>query len=291
MHITLNNGVRMPAIGFGTAAIHQWQYDGDEVYAAVACALEAGYRALDTAAVYGNERSVGAAVRASGIPREELFVTTKVWNHDQGYDATLRAVEASERRLDIGVIDLLLIHWPNPAKTADTWRAFERLLDEKRVRAVGVSNFRPQDIAQLAERSSLVPACNQIELHPYLQQRALRALCAEKDIVVVSWSPLGTGSWSGVPVAEKPLGDPAIAAIAEAHGVSTAQVILRWNLDHGLVPIPKSETPAHIRANLALDFALSPEQRATIDGLDRDKRYGYHPDDGVKNNLGLQVPA
>lgn len=281
-----------PAIGFGTGAIDGWQADTDTVSETVQTALDAGYRLIDTAAIYGNERSVGRGLRASGVPRDELLVTTKVWNSDQGYDECLRAFDASQERLGLERVDLYLIHWPNPSKTLDTWRAMERLLDEGRVGAIGVSNFRVSDLEQLAEAANVPPACNQIELHPYWQQPELVDECAERGVQVVCWSPLGTGAWSGVESAAKPLADEVVGEIAAAHGVGAAQVILRWNLQHGRVPIPKSETPSNIRANIAIqDFELSEEQMSDLDqlGQTKQRRLGSHPDD-QSEMAGLTVP-
>ncbi|HBP22908.1 MAG TPA: aldo/keto reductase [Planctomycetes bacterium] len=281
-----------PAIGFGTGAIDGWQSDSDKVSETVQVAIEAGYRLIDTAAVYGNERSVGRGLRESGVARDELLVTSKLWNSDQGYDECLRAFDASQERLALERIDLYLIHWPNPDKTLDTWRAMERLVDEGRVGAIGVSNFRISDLEQLAEAANVPPVCNQIELHPYWQQPELRAECAERGVQVVSWSPLGTGAWSGVESGDKPLADPVVAEIAAAHGVGAAQVILRWNLQHGLIPIPKSETPANIRANIAIqEFELSEEQMSALDQLGQTKRRRLGGDPNDQSGMaGLSVP-
>lgn len=281
-----------PAIGFGTGAIDGWQADTDKVSETVQLAIEAGYRMIDTAAVYGNERSVGRGLRASGVPRDELLVATKLWNSDQGYDECLRAFEASQERLGLERIDLYLIHWPNPQKTLDTWRAMERLVDEGRVGAIGVSNFRLSDLDQLAEAANVPPVCNQIELHPYWQQPELVAECAERGVQVVCWSPLGTGSWSGVESAAKPLFDPLVGELADKHQVGPAQVILRWNLQHGRVPIPKSETPKNLRANLEVqDFELSEADMAALDRLGETKRrrLGSDPAD-LSEMEGLSVP-
>ncbi|MFJ5234227.1 aldo/keto reductase [Kitasatospora sp. NPDC088391] len=265
--VTLNNGVTMPRLGFGV-----FQVPDEETTAAVAAALAAGYRSIDTAAVYGNERGVGRALAESGVAREDLFVTTKVWNADQGYDATLRAFDASLDKLGLDRVDLYLIHWPAPAldRYADSWRALERLAAEGRVRAAGVSNFRPAHLTRLIERGGLVPAVNQVELHPGLQQAELRAFHAAHGIATEAWSPLAQGAV---------LADPAVVAIAERTGKSPAQVVLRWHLQLGNVVIPKSVTPARIRQNLdVFDFALTADDLAAIAASDRGLRTGPDPD-------------
>ncbi|MEU2548724.1 aldo/keto reductase [Streptomyces roseolus] len=266
--VKLNNGVEIPQLGFGV-----FQVADDATTAAVTAALEAGYRSIDTAAVYGNEAGVGRALAASGIPREELFVTTKLWNADQGYDATLRAFDAGLATLGLDYVDLYLIHWPTPARDLyrDSWRALERLAEEGRIRAAGVSNFQPAHLRRLLDDATLTPAVNQIELHPALQQSELRAFHGEHGIATEAWSPLAQGAV---------LDDPAIAAIAAAHGKSPAQVVIRWHLQLGNVVIPKSVTPARIRANAdVFDFVLSDEEMAAIAGLDRGLRTGPHPDE------------
>ncbi|GAA2091306.1 aldo/keto reductase [Kitasatospora saccharophila] len=266
-NVTLNNGVEMPQLGFGV-----FQVPDEETTAAVAAALEAGYRSVDTAAVYGNERGVGKALAASGLPREELFVTTKLWNADQGHDATLRAFDASLDRLGLEYVDLYLIHWPTPARDlyAESWKAIERLAAEGRIRAAGVSNFQPAHLTRLIEAGGLVPAVNQVELHPGLQQAELRAFHAAHGIATEAWSPLAQGAV---------LDDPAITAIAERTGKSPAQVVLRWHLQLGNLVIPKSVTPARIRQNLdVFDFALTDEDTAAIAATDRGLRTGPDPD-------------
>ncbi|MFF4345203.1 aldo/keto reductase [Kitasatospora sp. NPDC001540] len=266
-NVTLNNGVRMPQLGFGV-----FQVPDEETTAAVAAALEAGYRSVDTAAVYGNERGVGKALAASGLPREELFVTTKLWNADQGHDATLRAFDASLDKLGLEYVDLYLIHWPTPARDlyAESWKAIERLAAEGRIRAAGVSNFQPAHLTRLIEAGGLVPAVNQVELHPGLQQAELRAFHAAHGIVTEAWSPLAQGAV---------LDDPAVTAIAARTGKSPAQVVLRWHLQLGNVVIPKSVTPARIRQNLdVFDFALTEDDLAAIAASDRGLRTGPDPD-------------
>lgn len=266
--LTLNNGVEIPRLGFGV-----FQVPDDRTAAAVTTALQAGYRSIDTAAIYGNEAGVGRALAASGLPREELFVTTKLWNADQGYDSTLRAFDAGLAKLGLDHVDLYLIHWPAPARDLylDSWRAIERLAAEGRIRAAGVSNFQPAHLERLLDSSSLVPAVNQIELHPGLQQAELRAFHAEHGIATEAWSPLAQGAV---------LDDPAITAIAARTGKSPAQVVLRWHLQLGNIVIPKSVTPARIRQNLdVFDFRLTDEEMASIAATDRDLRTGPHPDE------------
>ncbi|MFE3152539.1 aldo/keto reductase [Streptomyces sp. NPDC059218] len=265
--ITLNNGVEIPQLGFGV-----FQVPDDQTTAAVSSALEAGYRSIDTAAIYGNETGVGRALAASGIAREELFVTTKLWNADQGYDATLRAFDTSLTKLGLDHLDLYLIHWPAPARDLyrESWKAIEKLVAEGRVRAAGVSNFQPAHLDRLIAGSELVPVVNQIELHPGLQQSELRAFHAQHGIATEAWSPLAQGAV---------LKDEAITTIAARHGKSPAQVVLRWHLQLGNIVIPKSVTPARIRENLdVFDFTLTNDEMATIATLDRDLRTGPHPD-------------
>ncbi|MFD3513326.1 aldo/keto reductase [Streptomyces sp. NPDC058657] len=265
--VTLNNGVTMPQLGFGV-----FQVPDQDTTAAVLAALHAGYRSIDTAAVYGNERGVGRALAESGIARDELFVTTKLWNADQGYDAALAAFDASLDKLGLDHVDLYLIHWPAPASNryTDTWRALEKLLADGRTRAIGVSNFQPAHLERLLSGASVVPAVNQIELHPGLQQRELREFHARHGIVTEAWSPLAQGAV---------LKDEAITAVAAAHGKSPAQVVLRWHLQTGNVVIPKSVTEARIRENLdVFGFVLSEREVDAIGALDRGMRTGPDPD-------------
>ncbi|PYC69081.1 oxidoreductase [Streptomyces tateyamensis] len=265
--ITLNNGVEIPQLGFGV-----WQISDHQAPAVVGQALRAGYRSIDTASIYGNEAGVGRAVAESGLAREEVFVATKLWNANQGYDTTLRAFDASLARLGLDHVDLYLIHWPAPARNRyqDTWRAIERLTGEGRIRAAGVSNFQPAHLQRLLDTSDLVPAVNQIELHPGLQQNEVRAFHAKHGIATEAWSPLAQGAV---------LADPVITAIAGRTGKSPAQVVLRWHLEIGAIAIPKSATPARIRENLdILDFQLTDEDLTAIAGLDRNLRTGPHPD-------------
>jgi diketogulonate reductase-like aldo/keto reductase len=265
--ITLNNGVEMPQLGFGV-----WQVPDDEAERAVTTALEAGYRSIDTAAIYGNEEGTGKAITASGIARQDLFVTTKLWNSDQGYDATLRAFDASLEKLGLEYIDLYLIHWPLPSrgKYIDTYRAFEKLYADGRAKAIGVSNFLPEHLEKLIDATSVIPAVNQIELHPHLQQDAARAYHAEQGIATEDWSPLGSGR--GL------LEVPAIVAIAQKHGRTPAQIVLRWHLQLGNIVIPKSVTPSRIKENIdVFDFSLDAEDIAAITALNEDRRLGPDP--------------
>lgn len=266
---TLHNGVKMPWLGLGV-----WQVpDGQVVEDAVVSALQTGYRSIDTAAIYRNEAGVGRALAASGVGRDEVFVTTKVWNTDQGYDTTLRAFEASMDKLGLEVLDLYLIHWPLPGesdKFKETYRALEQLYNDGRVRAIGVSNFHIQHLEELLSACKVKPMVNQVELHPLLSQRNLRAYCAEQGIQIEAWSPLMQGA----------LDNEVLSAIAAAHGKSPAQVVLRWHLQNGIVAIPKSVRASRIAENADIfDFALSDADMQQIDGLNADKRFGRSPDD------------
>ncbi len=265
--LTLNNGVRMDQIGFGT-----YKVPAPDAADVVTLALGAGYRHVDTAALYGNEEGVGKALRdftaATNVARDEIFITSKVWNTDQGYDSTLQAFDASMSRLGLDVLDLYLIHWPCPERGlfVDTYRAMEELYRSGRVRAIGVSNFQPNHLLQLMEATDVVPAVNQVELHPWLQQRELNALHEEHDIRTVAWSPLGRGAV---------LKDPVITSIAAEHGVSPARVILRWQVEQGNIAIPKASSAERIAENLdVFSFELTPEQSSAIAGLDRNQRSG-----------------
>jgi diketogulonate reductase-like aldo/keto reductase len=266
--VKLNNGVEMPQLGFGV-----FQVPDDETTAAVTTALETGYRSIDTAMVYGNEGGVAKALASSGIAREELFITTKLWNADQGYDETLAAFDRSLGLLGLDYLDLYLIHWPAPelGKYADSWRALEKLSADGVVRAIGVSNFQPAHLEQLAANSSVVPAVNQVELHPYLQQTEVRAYGNEHGIATEAWSPLAKGG--------SLLSEAAVTALAAKYDRSPAQVVLRWHLQLGNIVIPKSVTPARVRENFAVfDFSLTTEDLASLDGLDRGERTGPDPD-------------
>ncbi|MFF5563705.1 aldo/keto reductase [Streptomyces sp. NPDC012623] len=268
-HLTLNNGTTMPQLGFGV-----WQVPDDEATKAVATALEAGYRSIDTAAIYGNEEGTGKGITESGIAREDLFVTTKLWNGDQGYDSTLRAFDVSLEKLGLDYVDLYLIHWPKPAADTyvDTYKAFEKILADGRAKAIGVSNFLPEHLERLIGETSVVPAVNQIELHPQLQQAESRAAHAEHGIVTEAWSPLGQGK--GL------LEVPTVVAIARKHGRTPAQVVLRWHLQLGNVVIPKSVTPSRIQENIdVFGFELDADDLAAFTALDEGRRIGSHPAD------------
>jgi diketogulonate reductase-like aldo/keto reductase len=264
--IALHDGVEIPQLGFGT-----WQITGSETQPRVEEALAVGYRHLDTAAAYGNEAGVGAAIAASGVAREDLFVTTKLWNSEQGYDSTLRAFEQSIERLGTGHVDLYLIHWPLPSRDLflDTWRAFERIKADGGASSIGVSNFRTEDLERIEREAEQRPTVNQVELHPRLQQAELRAWHADHDVATEAWSPLAQGEL---------LEDGTIATIAAHYDRTPAQVILRWHLQLGNVVIPKSATPERIRQNFELfDFALSEDDMAAIERLDGGERTGPDP--------------
>ncbi|MET8853332.1 aldo/keto reductase [Amycolatopsis sp. NPDC004625] len=266
--IELNNGVRMPQLGYGV-----FQVPDDETAAALKAALEAGYRSIDTAAVYGNEKGVGQAIAESGIARDDLFVTTKLWNSAQGYDSTLKAFDESLAKLGLEQLDLYLIHWPTPKrdKFLDTWKAFEKLYADGRVRAIGVSNFQPAHLERLMDAASVVPAVNQVELHPYLQQAELREFDTKNGIATEAWSPLAKGG--------SLLGDPVVADLAVKHSRTPAQIVLRWHLQLGNVVIPKSVTPSRIEENFDLfGFTLTEEELDSLTPLDRGERTGPDPD-------------
>lgn len=265
--VVLNNGIEMPQLGFGV-----WRVPPEQTHEAVSTALKVGYRHIDTAKLYGNERAVGEAIADSGLERDAVFVTSKVWNDDHGYDATLRAFDASMDRLGFDVLDLYLIHWPRPAAgtAADTWRAMERLYRDGRIRAIGVSNFSPADLRTLMDTAEVTPAVNQVELHPYLQQRETRRTDAELEVATEAWSPLAKGG--------ELLSDEVVTAIADKHGKSPAQVVLRWHLQTGVIAIPKSVTPSRIEENIDLfDFELDAADLAAIESLDRNGRTGPDP--------------
>ncbi|MGH4020208.1 MAG: aldo/keto reductase [Pseudonocardiaceae bacterium] len=265
--ITLNNGAQIPQLGFGV-----FQIPPGETARAVGTALDAGYRSIDTAAAYGNEPGVGDAIAASGLRRDELFVTTKLWNTDHGYEATLRAFDGSIGRLKLDYVDLYLIHWPQPRvdRYVETWQAFEKLAADGRVRAIGVSNFKAPHLLRLFEESGSVPAVNQIELHPNLPQADMRAFHAEHGIATEAWSPLAQG---GV------LEHESVVELAEKYGKAPAQVILRWHLQLGNIVIPKSVTPERIRSNIdVFDFELADDDIAVIAELETGQRIGPDPD-------------
>jgi 2,5-diketo-D-gluconate reductase A len=266
-NVSLSDGVEIPQLGYGV-----FQIPPDETQRAVEAALEAGYRHIDTAAAYRNERGVAAGIAASGVPRGEIFITTKLWNSEQGFDSTLAAFDKSIERLDVDHVDLYLIHWPIPARDLylDTWRAFERIHAEGGARSIGVSNFRIADLERLLKEAETMPTINQIELHPLLQQAELRAWHADHGVVTEAWSPLAQG---------EVLEDETLMTIAAHHERSVAQVILRWHLQLGNVVIPKSVTPERIRANLDLfDFELSEDDLAAIARLESGHRTGPDPE-------------
>jgi diketogulonate reductase-like aldo/keto reductase len=269
-NVTLSNGIVMPQLGLG---VYKAQ-NGEEVENAIHRALETGYRAIDTAMIYGNEESVGRAIRESGIDRSELFITTKLWNDDQGYESTLQAFEASMQRLGLDYLDLYLIHWPMPkvGRFAETWRAFEKLYTDGRIRAIGVSNFSPAHLEELARTATITPMVNQVELHPFLTQKALREYCQAHDIRVESWSPIMRGG--------DVLTNQTITSIAQNYSKTPAQVVLRWHIQHNLIVIPKSVHEERIRENFEIfDFELNSEEMAAIDSLDRGERVGPDPDE------------
>lgn len=265
-NLTLHDGVEMPQLGFGV-----FQIPPEDTQEKVEEALAVGYRHIDTAAAYRNEVGVGAAIAATGVRREDVFVTTKLWNSEQGYDSALRAFEKSLERLGTGHVDLYLIHWPQPGRDLflETWRAFERIREEGGARSIGVSNFRVEDLERLEREAEVLPSVNQVELHPRLQQAELRAWHAEHGIATEAWSPLAKGEL---------LEDGTIETVAAHHDKTPAQAILRWHLQLGNVVIPKSATPERIRENFELfDFTLSEDDMATIERLDAGERTGPDP--------------
>lgn len=263
--LALANGTLMPRLGFGT-----YKSLPGEVEDAVAEALRAGYRSIDTASLYGNEAAVGEVLRASEVERDDLFVTTKLWNDDQGFDETRGALAASLARMGLGHVDLYLVHWPRRATMEPTWRAMESLLEEGLTRAIGVSNFLPHHLDALLQVAEVAPAVDQVEFHPWLQQPGLQAYLAEHDITLEAWAPLMKGHLDE---------EPALHAIGKRHGVSAAQVTLRWILQQGHVAIPKSVHAERIRENAdVFGFELSDEEIVEIDALDRGFRFGPDPD-------------
>jgi diketogulonate reductase-like aldo/keto reductase len=287
--LTLNNGVELPALGLGV-----FQTPAEETRAAVGAALSAGYRQIDTAAAYGNERQVGEAVHSSGLDRNEVFLETKIWISDYGYDKTLHGFEKSARKLGVDQIDLLLLHQALPSDfeaTLGAYRALETLLGDGKVRAIGVSNFMVEHLTTLLDRATVVPAVNQIEVHPYFQQREVQALGAEHGILTQAWSPLGGITFYRDGHHSSTLEDPVIGDIAKAHDKTPAQVMLRWHLQQGRSVIPKSTKPHRIAENIdVFDFELSAEQLAAIDALDTGRRGGPEPEMITVENFGRSIP-
>lgn len=267
MNKQLKNKVQMPQVGLGVYKMK----DSKETVTAILTAFEAGYRAIDTASYYFNEKEVGEAIKATQVPREELFVTTKVWNDDQGYDETLRSFEKSLNLLGLDYIDLYLTHWPVQGKFIDTYRAIERLYEEKLIRIPGVSNHHEKHLLELEKEINARPMVNQIECHPYLQQDALIHFCKERDIAVTAWAPLGRG---------KIIQDDTIKALANKHNKTPAQIILRWHLERDIIIIPKSVTPSRIKENFDLfNFSLSKEDMEKISELEQNGRTGANSED------------
>lgn len=264
---TLHNGVEMPWFGLG---VYKAQ-EGQEVIESVRAALNNGYRSIDTAAIYQNEEGVGQGIRESGVPREEIFVTTKVWNTDQGYEQTLAAFETSLAKLGLDYIDLYLIHWPGKEKYKETWRALETLYQQGKVRAIGVSNFQVHHLQDIISTANVVPMVNQVEYHPHLAQTELRAFCQEHNIQLEAWSPLKQGQL---------LTEPTIVTLAKKYNKTTAQIILRWDIQNQVVTIPKSIKEERIISNAAIfDFELSNEDMEQIDALNKNERVGPNPDE------------
>jgi diketogulonate reductase-like aldo/keto reductase len=286
--ITLSNGVEMPALGLGV-----FQTPPDVTTASVEEALRVGYRHIDTAAAYGNEREVGDGIRRSGLARDEVFIETKLWISDYGSDSALHAFDKSAGKLGVDRLDLLLLHQPLPSafeRTLDAYRALEKLLADGRVRAIGVSNFMPEHLERLLAETSAVPVVNQIELHPYFQQTALQRLHVQHGILTQAWSPIG-GITSYRGGEKRTFDDPVLLEIAGQHGKSAAQVMLRWHLQEGRSAIPKSVKPARIAENFdVFDFELTTEQLAAIDALDTGVRGGPEPADITLEDYGIAIP-
>jgi diketogulonate reductase-like aldo/keto reductase len=286
--ITLNNGVAMPVIGLGV-----FQTPPDETTDAVASALEAGYRHIDTAAVYGNEREVGEGIRRSGVPRDEIFIETKIWISDYGYEETLHAFDKSAGKLGVEQIDLLILHQALPGefeKTVGAYKALEKLLGDGKVRAIGVSNFMVEHLGDLLAQTEVVPAVNQIELHPYFQQGEVHAFDTEHGIVTQAWSPIG-GITSYRDSAKRSFDEPVILAIGEKYGKTAAQVMLRWHIQKGVQVIPKSTKPERIAENFdVFDFELTADELTEIDALDTGVRGGPEPEAVTLESFGREIP-
>lgn len=263
--VTLSNGVEMPWVGLGT-----WD-QGEAAYNATLAAINAGYRSIDTGSFYQNEEDLGRAIADCGVPRDEIFVTTKVWNSEQGYDAALRSFDVSAQKLGLDVVDLYLVHWPVKGKSADTWRALEKLYADGRVRSIGVSNFEIHHLEQLEETSNVKPMVNQVELHPLKSTKDLISYCDSKGIRVEAWAPMAQN---------KIFDNPELKEIADSLGRSISQVVLRWHLQNGVVVIPKSSNPSRIKENIdVFDFSLDASTMQRIDALNEDLRLlGFEPD-------------
>lgn len=263
----LNNGIEIPSLGFGVFKVKE----GDEVFRSVLEALEAGYRLIDTAAIYGNEEGVGRAIKASGLKREEIFLTTKLWNTDQGYDSVFEAFETSLKKLDTDYVDLYLIHWPGKDKFVESYKALEKLYSDKKVRAIGVCNFHIHHLEELIAETEIVPAMNQIELHPLMNQRDILDFCKDKGIQVEAWGPLMQGKGD--------LEAELFVSLGNKYGKSPAQIILRWHHQNGVLAIPKSVTPSRIKENIDIfDFELTEEDMKKIDAHNENRRLSADPD-------------
>ena len=292
MEVTLNNGVTMPALGLGV-----FQSPPEQTTAAVEAALAVGYRHIDTAAAYDNERDVGEGVRSSGLDRSDVFIETKVWVSDYGYDPTLRAWEKAAAKLGVDYVDMLILHQPAPDRfemTIEAYKALETLLGDGRVRAIGVSNFMPHHLEQLLGRTDIIPAVNQIELHPFFTQPTVQAADAENGILTQAWSPIGGITFYpgfGENLKKNVMEDPSIVAIAQGHAKSPAQIMLRWHLQQGRSAIPKSTNPARIAENFdVFDFELSVDEIASIDALDKGVRHGPDPDVARLSSFARVIP-
>jgi diketogulonate reductase-like aldo/keto reductase len=288
--ISLNNGIEMPSLGLGV-----FLAPPEQTAEAVDIAIATGYRLVDTAAAYNNERQVGEGVRRSGVDRSELFVTTKLWVGDYGYDSARRAFDASLRRLGFDYVDLYLLHWPVPSdfvSTVAAYQAAEKILADGRARAIGVSNFQPTHLETLISQTDVVPAVNQVELHPYFTEQAVREANERHRIVTQSWAPIG-GVYDrnrATGVSTKPLGNPVVLELAARHGKTPAQIIIRWHLDHGFSAIPKSVTPSRIAENFEVfDFSLAPDEIAAIDALDTGSRAGGNPETVDKTTYAVTI--
>jgi diketogulonate reductase-like aldo/keto reductase len=287
--LTLNNGITMPALGFGV-----FQTAPEETVASVTAALETGYRLIDTAAAYGNEREVGQAIAASGLDRDQVFIETKIWISDYGYEQTRHAFDKSAGKLGVDQIDLLVLHQALPSRfdlTIDAYRALEQLLADGEVRAIGVSNFMPEHLDQLIAATTVVPAVNQIEIHPYFTQADVQAANAAHDIRSQAWSPIGGITSYRATGGGRTFDDPAILEIADAHARTPAQVMLAWHLQEGRSAIPKSTRPARIAENFdVFDFTLTPDELAAIDALDQGVRRGPDPAAITLENFHREIP-